>query len=603
MLPSTMTAMVSQSPSLRTMPSAPRAQLIGAMFAPAQIHICCSPVESLSASGMGSIAWTSTLSPARASVAMIAPWPPGRCPVASRCRNGRDTAPATETLSRQTARRTLGNQQEGSEGTGSLVVLGKVWPGAYVDSIRLMQVADALRRFPGVSAVELLIATEANRRALAGSGLWPSDCHAAGITDLVLAVRAAGEAPAHAALEAAERLLAERPRPDEAPVDEPCRSIRSAIRREPGARFTVVSVPGPYAANEAHQALAAGHHVFIFSDGVTLEEEVRLKRRAAGAGLLVMGPECGTAILDGVGIGFANRVRRGPIGLVGASGTGLQEVTCLLHRLGSGVSQAIGTGGRDLDAMVGGLTTLEALRRLALDPDTRVLALVSKPASPRVAERVLAAAGATGKPVVACLLGWQGAAPAGVRSVETLEATALACVEALGTPAPKLERPAIPWRPRRRAGGVRGFYTGGSLCEEARGLVGPGPHRFVDFGDAEYTRGRPHPMIDPALRSAAVAAAGDDPEAAVILVDVVLGECAHPDPAGAVAEAVREARQRAARAGRTLDLVAHVVGTDGDAQGLAVQERALAALDVVVCASNRISAEVARELAEGAGGR
>src|SRR5256886_15322357 len=141
-----------------------------------------------------------------------------------------------------------------------------------------MQVADALRRLPGVSAVELLMATEANRRALAGSGLWPSDCHAAGATDLVLAVRAAGEAPAHAALEAAERLLAERPRPDEAPVDEPCRSIRSAIRREPGARFTVVSVPGPYAANEAHQALAAGHHVFIFSDGVTLEEEVRLKR-------------------------------------------------------------------------------------------------------------------------------------------------------------------------------------------------------------------------------------------------------------------------------------------------------------------------------------
>src|SRR5213592_3673110 len=353
-----------------------------------------------------------------------------------------------------------------------------------------MQVADALRRLPGVSAVELLMATEANRRALAGSGLWPPDSHAAGATDLVLAVRAAGEAPAHAALEAADRLLAERPRPDEAPVDEPCRSIRSAIRREPGARFTIVSVPGPYAANEAHQALAAGHHVFIFSDGVTLEEEVRLKRRAASAGLLVMGPECGTAILDGVGIGFANRVRRGPIGLVGASGTGLQEVTCLLHRLGTGVSQAIGTGGRDLEAMVGGLTTLEALRRLALDPDTRVLALVSKPASPRVAERVLAAAGATGKPVVACLLGWQGAAPAGVRSVE-----------ALGTPAPKLERPAIPSRPRRRAGGVRGFYTGGSLCEEARGLIGPGPHRFVDFGDAEYTRGRPHPMIDPALRS------------------------------------------------------------------------------------------------------
>jgi FdrA protein len=290
-----------------------------------------------------------------------------------------------------------------------LVVLGKVWAGAYVDSIRLMQVADALRRLPGVSAVELLMATEANRRALAGSGLWPSGFDAAGATDLVLAVRAAGEAPARVVLDAAERLLAERRRPDEAPTDEPCRSIMSAVRRDSGARFAVVSVPGPFVANEAHQALTAGLHVFVFSDGVTLEDEVRLKRRAADAGLLVMGPECGTAIVDGVGIGFANRVRRGPVGLVGASGTGLQEVTCLLHRLGSGVSHAIGTGGRDLHARVGGLTTQEALGSLARDPDTQVIALVSKPASPAVVERVLAAASATGKPVVACLLGWRGA--------------------------------------------------------------------------------------------------------------------------------------------------------------------------------------------------
>src|SRR5437870_4322150 len=268
-----------------------------------------------------------------------------------------------------------------------------------------MQVADALRRLPGVSAVELLMATEANRRALAGSGLWPSDCHAAGITDLVLAVRAAGEAPAHAALEAAERLLAERPRPDEAPVDEPCRSIRSAIRREPGARFTVVSVPGPYAANEAHQALAAGHHVFIFSDGVTLEEEVRLKRRAAGAGLLVMGPECGTAILDGVGFGFANRVRRGPVGLVGASGTGLQAVMSHVHSLGSGISRAIGTGGRDLSAEVGGITALQALDLLRRDPETRVIVLISKPPAPEVATRLLGLARSAGKPVVVYFLG------------------------------------------------------------------------------------------------------------------------------------------------------------------------------------------------------
>jgi hypothetical protein len=315
-----------------------------------------------------------------------------------------------------------------------------------------------------------------------------------------------------------------------------------------------------------------------------------------GLGLIVMGPECGTSIVNGVGLGFANRVRRGDIGLVGASGTGLQEVTTLIHRLGSGISHAIGTGGRDLHEAVGGLTTLQALEWLGQDTATRVIVVVSKPPSDAVAQRVLAAAARTGKPVVACLLGWKGSAPAPVRAVTSLEDAARAAVAAAGGRPKRLTAPKPP--PARRVrGSVRGLYTGGSVCEEAELTVGPG-HHFTDFGSDEYTRGRPHPMIDPALRNAAVAAAGADPKIGVLLVDVVLGDGAHPDPAGALVPAVTEALARARRARRGLAVVAHVVGTDDDPQRLTAQEAKLREAGVLVCPTNRLAAQVARGLVE-----
>jgi succinyl-CoA synthetase alpha subunit len=357
----------------------------------------------------------------------------------------------------------------------------------------------------------------------------------------------------------------------------------------------VIAVPGAYAAVDAHQALSAGLHVFLFSDAVSLDDEVALKRRGRDRGLLVMGPECGTAIVGGVGLGFANRVRRGPIGIVGASGTGIQEVTSLVHRLGSGISHALGTGGRDLDAAVGGITTLQAVDALGADPDTRALLIVSKPPSPGVADAVLRAAVATRKPVVACLLGHARPALPGVSTAATLDEAAAEAVRLAGGAVRELERPR---RAARGAGGaVLGLYSGGTLCDEARRLVGGPPHRFVDFGGEEYTRGRPHPIIDPSRRNAALVEASADPGVAVVLLDVILGDCAHPDPAGALRPALGEARAR--REGRDLTVVAHVVGTDQDPQGLEKQEAVLRELGVVVCASNRIAAETARGVAEG----
>lgn len=474
----------------------------------------------------------------------------------------------------------------------------KTVSGLYVDSVALMRVAEETRRLPGVASATLLVATDANRALLVDAGLAPAEAARAAPGDLIVAVSAASSDAARAAVARAEELLAVRRGAHEAEAVELPRSIVAAARRLPDATLALVSVPGRYAVAEAHQALSAGLNVFLFSDGVGLDDEARLKRRARAQGLLVMGPECGTSILNGVGVGFANVVRRGAVGLVGASGTGLQEVTTLIHRLGAGVSHAIGTGGRDLHATVGGVTTLQALALLAADPFTRVVVLVSKPADPGVAEAVLDAAARAGKPVIACLLGWRGKVPAGVTAADSLEGAAVAAVAALGVRARRLAAPRAAGRPRR-GGSVHGLYTGGTLCEEAQAIVADAGGRFVDFGAPEYTRGRPHPMIDPELRNRAIAATGDDPSAAVLLLDFVLGHCAHPDPAGAAVPALTEARARARRRRRQLEVVAHVLGTDEDPQGLARQETTLRALGVTLCPSNRLAAATARGLVGG----
>jgi FdrA protein len=469
-----------------------------------------------------------------------------------------------------------------------------VRPNSYFDSIDLMRVAEEARRFAGVSDVGIVMGTPSGHSMLAEAALWPPEAPEPVPSDLLISVRASTDADARRALSGIDDLLSASRADEPARGELGARTTVSAARRA-AASVAVIAVPGAYAPIEAHQALSAGLHVFLFSDGVSLGDEVALKRRARARDLMVMGPECGTAIVNGVGFGFANRVRRGPVGIVGASGTGIQEVTSLVHRLGSGVAHALGTGGRDLDAAVGGITTLQAVDALGADADTRVLLIVSKPPSPAVADVVLRAAVTTGKPVVACLLGHAGPSLSGVSAFSTLDEAATAAVRVAGGAVRELARPR---RVARRAGGaVLGLYAGGTLCDEARRLVGGSPHRFVDFGAEEYTQGRPHPIIDPSRRNAALVEAGASPAVGVVLLDVILGDCAHPDPAAALRPALAEARAR--RDGHDLTVVAHVVGTDHDPQGLEKQEAALRELGVVVCPSNRIAAETARAIAEG----
>jgi len=476
---------------------------------------------------------------------------------------------------------------------------------AYVDSVTLLQVSSDVLSLPDVLDAALVMATDLNRQVLDAAGLLVQDAQTAGPNDLVIAVRAADAALARSAAERAAASLADRRASSGASdgaVRVQPRSLRSAHRADPAASLAVISVPGRFAAAEARQALADGLHVFLFSDNVRLEDEVELKQVARSQGLLVMGPDCGTAILNGVGLGFANVVRRGRIGLVGASGTGLQEVTSLLHQAGEGVSQAIGTGGRDLHADVGGITSLSALELLRDDPGTEVIILVSKPPEQQVAERVLEAAAKTGKPVIACLLGSHAVARGGVQSVSTLYQAAVLAAPSATAWASMTPRDLPRQRSSQGQMQVRGLFCGGTLCEEAEAAFrtsGRMQYEFVDFGDDQYTQGRAHPMIDPTLRNHAIVEAGDDPRVAVLLLDVILGLGSHADPAGATLPPVREAMARAEAAGRELTVIARVVGTDRDPQGLTRQEAALRSAGVHVLGSNYHAALAARSLVDG----
>ncbi len=494
----------------------------------------------------------------------------------------------------------------------------------YHDSVTLMQVARELAGLPGVEDAAVMMATEANKGLLRNSGLLTAEAEAASPNDLVIAVSAADEA-AERALSEVEKLLRKK-QSSQAGAEYRPRTLRAAVKTQPEANVAVISVAGRYAAAEAWEALRCGLHVLLFSDNVSLEDEIALKRYAVERGLLMMGPGAGTAVLNGVALGFANVLPRGPVGIVSAAGTGLQEVSTLLARLGIGITQGIGTGGRDLQESVGGLMMLAGLEALQADPETQVIVLVSKPPAEVVAEKVLAQAAKSQKPTIVCFLGGKRKEiPLGqIQLARTLEEAAhLAAVAAgyRGDAPVGLENSGQSSRIAGTARGcLRGLFSGGTLCYEAqviwRDLLPdpvrsnapldpadrlPDPHRSqghsaIDLGEEEFTVGRPHPMIDNDLRIRRLLQEARDPETSVIVLDIVLGYGAHPDPAAELGPAVREAHQITGQAGRTLRVVASITGTEQDPQSLPLQIRLLQEAGVEVCPSNAAAARLAARL-------
>jgi FdrA protein len=446
-----------------------------------------------------------------------------------------------------------------------------------------MQLQRELARLPGVLNSGVVMATPANLSLLETGGLKYEG--RPGPEDLLIVVDGADVEAAEHALAQVDALLRQR-RGEQSQTFRP-RSLESAARMLPRANWVLVSVPGRFAAGVAREAIRLGRNVFLYSDNVELDDEVEIKRAAASKGLFILGPDCGTAIINGVGLGFANRVRSGNIGMVGASGTGLQAIACRIDQLGGGISKVVGTGSRDLQAEVGGATTNKALGYLVNDPKTGVIVIVSKPSDEGVVKEVLMAARGAGKPVVLCLIGHLAPARSlgNLHFAVDLEDAAEIAVKLSsvgghtgrppdGTPVP---------------GYLRGLFSGGTLAYEALQMVRPflyplygnqksvlampidrngvsRGHAILDLGADEFTQGRLHPMIDNDLRIRRLLQEGADPGVGVVLLDVVLGQGAHTDPAAELGPAIAEVRRAAASQGRRLEVVAAVVGTTADAQ-------------------------------------
>jgi succinyl-CoA synthetase alpha subunit len=503
----------------------------------------------------------------------------------------------------------------------------RVIPKLYRDSVALMHLSATLAKLPGVTQASALMGSPSNLALLREAKLHDGALEA-GLNDLVIVIAGTTDAHVADAMEVAGQMLEEHPAAGaegRLSGELPPRSLAMALAKEPRANLALVSTPGKYAAAEAEKALRLGLHVMLFSNNIPLADEIALKRLAREHGLLVMGPDCGTAIINGVPLAFANVLRRGDIGCVAASGTGLQQVTCLIDRLGGGISQAIGTGSRDLSAEVGGISMLEGIAALADDANTKVIVLISKPPSPKVSEAVLDAASRTGKPIVVNFL---GADPRAIRApnlhpARTLEDAAHAAVALRNgqrfSPHDRGQppRPTVPKLGNGRRY-VRGLYSGGTFCYEASLLLTPtlgkvqsnAPldprdnlddawvargHTLIDLGDDVFTRGRPHPMIDHRLRNERLVREAADPEVGVILFDVVLGHGSHPDPAEEMAAALDEARSKAP----DLVLVGFVCGTEQDPQGLARQEARLRAAGVVLADCNAAAVRLAASILRG----
>ncbi|MCP4308166.1 MAG: FdrA family protein [bacterium] len=469
----------------------------------------------------------------------------------------------------------------------------EIHPGRYHDSVRLMQASKALQDVSGVTDALVAMATELNLSLLDDMGFDMASTSGAGPNDLLLAVRADSEETISAAHQALNDALTHKVTPSGG-LDAPDPKTVGSAAKTNDANIVLLSVPGEHAFVEAMEALDNGQHVMIFSDNVPIAQEVVLKKRGVEKGLLVMGPDCGTAIVNGLGLGFANATQPGPVGMVGASGTGIQQMTCLLDDAGAGVRHALGTGSHDLSEEVGALSTLQALEALDADPSVEVISVISKPPAERVANKVRAAAAECSKPVVLTLMG-----------EDTLEEGAGKILNELGRkPMTYASWPVD--QDTHRPGYVRGLFAGGTLRSEARfvcmptlGEIGtkeedPG-HTFIDYGDDEYTQGRAHPMIDQTVRVDRLQEAADDTTVGVILMDVVLGYGSNADPAPELVPGITDAVAKGAA------VVVSLCGTNSDPQNRDAQAIALQNAGASVWLSNAAAASEAARLATSGG--
>ena len=504
----------------------------------------------------------------------------------------------------------------------------KILKNSYYDSVTLMSTSVTLKKELGFKDLVMLMGTDMNKEMIQSVGLYHQDLDRAEPNDLILAAEFDKEIKDWANV-VVERLSAKTKKSDEKTLV--YRTIHQAVDAI-SPNIAVISVPGIYAAHEAYKALEHGLHVMLFSDNVSVEDEIQLKKIAVEKDLLVMGPDCGTAIIGGVGLCFANQVNRGSIGLVAASGTGLQEVTVIIDRFKGGITHAIGVGGRDLSEAVGGMMMLKGIDALDQDLDTKVIVLISKPPHPTVLDKIMTRLKNISKPVVVCLLdSKQEVHIKNVHIVSNMTDAAIKALELTGLKTPDLtqiddgllqmiKKEKALFAPKQSK--IKGLFCGGTLTAEALSILRPfvtdltsnvakkevekmkNPlvskgHNLVDLGDDIFTLGKPHPMIEPTIRLERILHEAKQPETAVLLLDFELGLGSHGDPIGVTLEALKEAKEIAKKDQRHLSIVAYVCGTDKDSQNLASSEQRLKDLGVLVAKTNAHAALIAAKLIEG----
>ncbi len=508
-----------------------------------------------------------------------------------------------------------------------MIVQALIKPNTYFDSVSLMLLSNKANLIEGVDQAIIAMGTEMNKEVMKNIGLLTPEIETAKSSDLIIVVRTETDESSKNAFSQIEKLFTkkETSRGKRAVTYS---TISSAAQSIPDANLAIIAVNGTYATGEARKALENDLNVMMFSDNVSIEEEIELKKLAHEKGLLMIGPDCGTAIIGNVALCFANAVRKGDIGIVAASGTGSQEVSVRIHEFGGGITHLIGTGGRDLKEEVGGVMMLDGIQALEDDEATKVIVLVSKPPAPSVEENVLAKIKECKKPVVVWFVGGdeEKVAAAGGHFAKMSKEAALKAVLLAGADESKLNKRAlnIPLieevRTKLTADQkyIRGLYSGGTLCDEAMHAamerfdnvysnIQRDPeyrlkdknisqeHTFIDFGDDEYTQGKPHPMIDPSTRIARFIQEAKDPSVGVIVMDFVLGYGAHKDPVGAMLPALIEAKQQAEQEGRHLEIIGYVLGTEVDPQGLDEQINKLLAAGVTHASSSQNAGLLARE--------
>lgn len=489
---------------------------------------------------------------------------------------------------------------------------------SYHDSIVLMLLTNHLENMENVTSISVMMGTPANKDIFKTGGLYTEELEQATPNDMVIVADVEDAAKVEELVEEAKHYLDEQGKKNTSgSSEEHVKTWDKALEVAADASVAIISVPGVHAVSEIERALAAEKHVFCFSDNVTIEDERRLKDLAHEKGLLLMGPDCGTGIINGLPIAFANVVRKGEIGVVGASGTGIQEVTTLIHKLGGGVTQAIGTGGRDLKAEVSGITFKDSLAILEQDSEVKVIVAISKPPAKEVRDDVLALLRATEKPVVAIFLGEKPTAhEKGLYRAHTLEETAQIAIELVNNhPVENIETvidiPKIDLTSEQKY--IKGYYSGGTLAYEAAMLINEtlnlqaksgtegfilkqDKYEVIDLGDDIYTQGKPHPMIDASKRKELMIEAGKDPETAAIILDIVLGYGSHSDMASELAPSIKKVIADAKGDNREIAVIATIVGTEEDPQDLFQQKKILKEAGVIICQSNAQAVKMALAL-------